>query len=132
MEQELEIYENGNYKNIYPKTRYKREGGKFVIEGGKKVVLFQGLEDGNHVIVTKTNFAEGKKIEKPTFTLYSCGVNYKDQLVTFALYESEHARFASAGGAGDKVKISCQKELVVNPKTGTESMADKLYFEKVE
>lgn len=132
MEQELEIFENGNYKNIYPRTRYKRAGGKVVIDNGKKVVAFQGLEDGNHIIVEKSGFAEGKKIERPEFTLYVCGVKYKDEMVSFALYENDHAKFASAGGVGDKVKISCKKELVVNLKTGVENMVDKLYFEKVE
>lgn len=132
MEQDLQIYENGQYKNIYPKTRYKRNGKNYVIENGQKVPLFLGLEDGNHTIVKKHKFVDGKKIEKPTYTMYVCIVEYKGEEVSFILYENDHEKYSSAGGVGDKVKISLKKETMVNPVNGQEQMIEKLYFDKVE
>lgn len=131
MEQDLQIYENGQYKNVYLKTRYKRNGRDLVIEGGKKVPEFMGLEDGNHIIVEKVDFAEGNKIEKPTYTMFSCKALYKGQEISFVLYERDHINWASAGGVGDKVKISCIKETIVNKKTGSEMLVDNLVFEPV-
>lgn len=131
-EQDLEIKANGDFKNIYLKTRYNRDSkGDLVLKDGKKVVLEQGLEDGNFVIVEKV-FPTGMKIEKPTYTFYSCKVKYKDDEVTFILYENEHEQYLSCGGQGDKVKISLTKETVINKKTGAESLRDCLHFEKIE
>lgn len=133
MEQDLKIYENGQYKNIYPKTKYKRNGPKLVLdENNKKIPLYEGLDDGNHIVVEKTSFAEGKKIEKPTYVMYVCQVTYKGEDVSFVLYETEHAKYASAGDVGDKVRITLRKESVVNQKTGNEMMVERLYFDKVE
>jgi len=133
MKQDLEIYENGAYKNIYLKTKYKRDkSGNIELSDGKKIPLFRGLDDGNHVLVEKTGFIEGRKIEKPTYTLYSCQVKYKEQVVSFVLYETEHSLFASCGGIGDAIKISLKKEFGVNRKTGVEQVFERLSFTKMD
>jgi DNA-directed RNA polymerase subunit L len=131
MEKDLEIIQNGTYNNINLKTKYQRQAGKFVIKDGKKVVLQQGLDDGDFIIVKKHKFAEGKEIIKPTYTFFNCNVLYKDKEVSFIVYEKEHVKFASCGGIGDDVKITLKKELGVNAQTGVEQIYENLYFEKV-
>ncbi len=117
VEQDLEITENKGYKNISLKPNPAK---------GR-----DGLKDGNHVIVTK-NFAEGRPINMSTYTIYSCGVRYKDEDVSFILNEKEHSAYANTGGVGDKVKITLRKETFTNPINGNEQIAKRLYFEKVE
>lgn len=140
MEQELEITQNGDFKNIYLKTMYKKQGGKFVVENGKKVVDKQGLEDGNHILVKK-KFPEGRLIKtgptnpktgKPTYLLYSVLVTYGDTDVSFMLFEDDYHAFNACGGVDDTVKIELNKEAYVNTKTGMEGVKEQLNFSKVE
>ena len=130
MEQDIEIIPNGKFKNINLKTKYKRDSqNNLVIEDGKKVIIAQGLDDGNYITVKKTKFAEGRRVDRPTYTFFSCGVEYKGEEVSFILYEDDHAKFASCGGLDDTIKISLKKELKLNKKTGQDILVDNLYFE---
>ncbi len=120
---------------------YKKTGRKFDLKDGKKVVLNQGLEDGNFVIVTK-QFESGMlikegpidaKTHKPTYVLYGVRVKYKDEEnVSFTLFEKDHEAFSKVGGIGDKIKIELNKEVYVNPNTGMEGISEKLTFSLVE
>lgn len=119
-EQEIEIVENGEYKNLNLKPR--------PLKGVK------GLEYGNYVIVTK-NFAEGKPITGTAngrpYTIYSCGVKYKDQDVTFVINDKEHDVYKSLGGVGDRLMVTLEKYTFTNPKTGMEGSVPRLKFELV-
>lgn len=116
-EQELNIVEKGSFKNLHLKPN--------VAKG------IEGLEDGNFVIVEKV-FAEGREVSLPTHVFYSCGVRYKDEVVSIVLNPKEHDVYKTLGGAGDRVKITLKKEPYVNPMTGAEGIAKRLYFEQVE
>ena len=132
MEQILTPEVKGQYKNLTLKTRYKREGKNVVLdENRKKIVLSQGLEDGNHIMIKK-KFKSGVEIAKPTYTIYSCVVEYKGEDVSFIVYKADHEKFEKAGEPGDMVKISLTKEVSINPKTGAESLIEVLHFDKVE
>lgn len=133
VEQELEIYDSNGYKNIYLKTRYKRKGRNIVFDGNDKpIVLNKGLEANNFVIVEK-RFPEGMKIEKPTYTMFNCGVIYKGEECGFLLMnEFDHKKYAECGGIGDKVKITLVEEESVDKMTGKKTMYDNLKFELVE
>jgi hypothetical protein len=146
MEQELKIYDNivsgKTYKNLYLKSKYNKDSrGNFVIKDGKKETLFQGLDDGNFVIVTKSQYAEGKKFEKVAYDSFLCNVNYKGTECTIwftqpkadklGTLETEYMKYCLTGGVGDKVKITLKKELKINKKTGAENLVDTLLFERV-
>lgn len=97
MEQELEITTNGDYKNITLKTRVNRATG----------VVNQGLAVGNHIFVTKEDFEEAFEIDKGSYKLYSCKVDYKGEVVSFLLNrDDEVAEWNNTGGVGDRVKIT--------------------------
>jgi len=126
-EQKLEIKENGQYKNIELKSKLH-----------KGIV---GLDDGNYVIVEKV-FTEGyefiserlKDANGDPLKSYSCRVLYGEENteVSFWLNAREHKIYAELGGIGDKVKIILHKETMINPKTGTEMLINKLSFEAFE
>jgi hypothetical protein len=94
------------YKNLEIKQKLKKENGNLVIENGAPVVLAQGLTDGESIIVTKKNFAEGRPVPMGTYTFYSCFVEYEGQDVSFGLSEKQHSRWKAVGGVGDKVSIT--------------------------
>jgi len=116
-EQDLEIVENKGFKNLQLKPN--------VAKG------IAGLEDGNFVIIEKT-FAEGREVTMPTHTFYSCGARYKDTDISFILNPKEHEIYKNTGGVGDRVKITLKKEPYVNPMTGAEGIAKRVYFEVVD
>ena len=92
-----------------------------------------GLENGNYIIVTKTKFAEGREIPSKfeNSKLFSCLIEYDGKECSTVLNEKEHTLFKNAGGVGDKVKITLNKEPYVNPKTGVEMILNKLVFARV-
>lgn len=96
-EQELNIVENGEYNNITLKTRVNRSTGQ----------VSQGLTAGNHIIVVKEDFEEAFEIDKGSYKLYSCKVDYKGKVCSFLLNrDDEVADWNSCGAVGDKVKIT--------------------------
>lgn len=107
-EQELNIQEKGQYKNI-------------------------DLREMNNesFIVVKKQYAEGRKVSTPKFDFYSCSVEYKGEVVTFGLYEEAHDEYTKVGGEGDHVKITCFKEMYQDAKK--QDKVKRTYkFEKVE
>lgn len=134
-EVKLPIEVKGAFKNIRLKTLYKTNPDKSPVldENNQKIVVAQGLEDGDHIIVTKNDkFLDGREIKMPTYTMYSCSVTYNDEKVSFLVYSEEHEEFKNCGGLGDKVKISLKKGIQINRKTGLEMIVAKLIFEKVD
>jgi len=113
-EQELEVTQNGEYKNINLKPKLNKG--------------IAGLNDGNFITVAKV-FAEGYEVTSKFGLSYSCRANYKGDEVSFWLNEKEHAVYKDIGGVDDSVKITLKKEPYVNPKTGMEMILNKLYFE---
>jgi len=113
MEQEINIVENGQYKNINLKP--------------KPMKGITGIDNGNYIIVEKV-FAEGFENEGKFGKSYSCKVRYKDEECSFWLNEKEHAIYGPLGGVGDLIRISLNKESFVNPKTGVEMLYNKLTF----
>jgi len=127
-ETNVEIVKNGEYNNIPLKTKYKRNGAQLVLdENNEKVVLQQGIGIGNYIILEK-KFPEGKPVVGKFGTSYACTAVYKDQDVSFFLTEIEHGKFAAAGGADDKVKVSVTKG--INKMSGAEY--EQVNFEKIE
>jgi len=96
-EQDIEIKTKGDYKNID----------------------LRQLDNGNYIIVTKKDFAEGKEINSPFLDKngnpkinYRCKAEYKGEEVSFFINkEEEHKQFADCGGVGDRVKITFNKEI---------------------
>ena len=130
-EANLNITMNGQYKNLILKTRYKKNNGNLVIVNGQKQVETQGLEDGEFIVVQKV-FVEGYENNGKFGVSFSCKVKYKDEECSFWLNEKEHDAYKVTGGIDDKVKISCKKVLIVNPKSGAEILVPRLSFELVE
>ena len=96
-EQKLEITANGEYNNITLKTRVNKSTGQ----------VSQGLTNGNFIIVTKEDFEEAFEIDKGSYKIYSCKVDYLGTVVSFLLNrEDEVAEWNSCGGVGDRVKIT--------------------------
>jgi len=118
VEQDLEIREAGEYKNLDLKPNLKR---------GVK-----GIDNGNHIIITKNVYAEGMEKEGNYGKYYICQVEYKGEDVGFLLSAKEHAPYKDCGGVGDKVKITLNKEEYTNPKSGIQMLIPRLSFELVE
>ena len=131
-EAKIPIYEDGNYKNIYPKTRFQRKG-KVIQKGadGKPVVKNQGLAPDEFIIVEKL-YADGHTVEMPTYTFYNCKVKYEGEEVSFTLYENEHKEYKDVGGVGDRVKILLTMGSYIDSKTGMEVPKPELHFSLAE
>ena len=82
-EQKISIIKNGQYNNI----------------------KLQELSNGNHTIKEKT-FVEGMEIQGKFGLSYSCKANYNSEEVSFWLNPKQHEQYISAGGIGDKIKIT--------------------------
>lgn len=112
MEQKLVIETNGQHKNLNLKN----------------------LDNGNHVIVEK-KYAETKLMEgtsgktgKP-YRFYTAKVMYDGQEVGIAVNDDTDAKlFNDCGGIGDKVKITCSKEIRKN-KVGKDFVKTSFKFE---
>lgn len=115
VEQDLTISENGKYKNLYLKP------------SPSKGAL--GIDNGNHIIVTKT-FVDGKEFPGKWGPSYLCAAEYKSEKCSFFLNQREHDIWKTTGGQGDKVKISLTERTVMT-KTGKKIVAD-LAFNLVE
>jgi hypothetical protein len=119
-EQDIEIKTKGDYKNID----------------------LRQLDNGNYIIVTKKDFASGKETKSPYLNQdgtnkvnYLCKVEYKGEDVGFFIRkEEEHKQFEQAGGVGDKVKITFNKEIktVQTPKGKKDIVVHKTTFESYE
>ena len=112
MEQKLEITKTSKgdkeYNNLNLKTKVDKATGSVV----------QGLNVGNHIIVEKGEFAEGKEVGQ--YGSFLCNVKYEGVDVAFFLKDKEHPNFAACGGCGDKVKITMtSKQYTYNGKEGT-------------
>lgn len=134
-EQELEIRTNGQYKNITIKTRYDWDGQnkcfKFDTDGNK-IIKEQGIKPGHQVIIEKV-FAEGYEVKTKYGSVYSCKVLYKDEEVTFWLTNDFlHNNYKNCGGIGDKIKVSCTIEQILNKRIGMPVPTEVLKFEKLE
>jgi len=117
MEQQLIPVIKGEYKNLNLKSN--------------KLKNIVGLEDGNHIIVTKL-FDTTIELNGQWGVFYSAKVRYGNDEVSFLLNKKENEAFNKAGVVEEKVKIMLHKELIPNPKTGIESVYQRLTFEKVE
>lgn len=115
-EQKLEIVQNGDFKNVNLKPKLH--------------LGIKGLDNGNHIIVGKL-FDDGLEKEGKFGKYYITKVLYDSEEVSFILSDKEHAAFKAEGTVGDNVKITLNKESMVNKKTGVEMLFNKLYFEKV-
>jgi hypothetical protein len=123
-EAKLEIVQNGEYKNLELKEKFK------VIDNQKQTVS-AGIPDGDYVIVTK-EFAEGLEVNGKFGPSYSCKVTYDgNEGCSFWLKPKEHDAYKSCGGVGDRIKISMAKKPFVM-KNGAEMTKQELSFEKVE
>lgn len=132
-EQQLEIEQNGEYKNInlIPKYKWDKSKKQFVIENGQKVLVKDGLQPDNFIVVEK-QFVDGQLVKGNFGDSYSCKVIYAgEENVSFWLKPYQHEQFAQCGGVGDKVKITYVKEMKIDPKTGQERAYDNLVFSKV-
>ena len=83
------------FKNLNLKTR---------VSGGE---VIQGMKPGNHVVVKKIKWPEGRKIG--TYPLYSCTIEYKEEECTIVLNEQEHDAWKTIP-INDNVKISLHME----------------------
>lgn len=130
-EQQLEIKENNGYKNITLKTKYKRDSkGNLELENDNPIVVDQGLEVGNHIVVEKT-IVDGLKVAGRYGDSYSCKADYAGQEISFWLNPIEHEQWASTGGVGDKVKISLEEVTKTNKKSGAKQIFNNLVFETI-
>ncbi len=115
-EQELDIVENGAYKNINPKPNANKG--------------IKGLDIDNFITVEKV-FAEGLEIasKNPKWSpFYSCKVKYKNEEVSFLCSQKEHDIFKEVGGIGDNIKIILVEERKVN-KNNVTTLVNTLKFE---
>ena len=96
-EQKLEIVPNGEYNNITLKTRVNKSTGQ----------VSQGLTAGNYITVTKEGYDEARLIDKGSYNLYSCNVEYDGEVVSFLLNRDDEGEdWNACGGIGDKIKIT--------------------------
>ncbi len=114
----LPIQVNGQWKNISLKQKWD--------EG---TLVREGLGDGDYIIVTKGDYAEGKEFNGKFGLSYTCRVIYNDEEVSFFLNEKEHDRFKEVG-AGEKMKIINLKETYVL--NGQKKSKNVFNFEQVE
>jgi len=146
----LPIAINGAFKNLNLKIKYERDSQKNIkLVNGKKVILEDGLDNGEYIILKKGNFVDGipykskftTKVkvgnewkEQETFN-YLCKALYDDgsgsQEVSFFLTQKEHDKYVQAGGMDDSIKVINIKQTYVNKKTGDEVLRDCLEFIKV-
>lgn len=118
-EGKLEVKQNGEYNNIYPKG-YPKIGAK-------------GLEPGQFVLLKKAgDYAEGYKREAQgkfgPYNTYDCRVEYDGVECGMRLFrDDEHESFKLAGGIGDTIK--CELNLVQDAKG---AYRPRLTFSKVE
>ena len=105
VEQKISVTENGQYKNINLKD----------------------IDPGNYIVVTKGQFAEGKKIEchgagGKTWDAWLCGVECEGVDVAFFLNKEEQAdEYAATGGVGDVIQIhSAVEKYTYTDKKGKE------------
>lgn len=81
-EVKLEVKQNGQYKNLTLKNKYK-------VENGKRELVEEGLSPGEYIVVSK-EFDEGKPIKtkfektngEPKYN-YLSGVTYNGENVSF-------------------------------------------------
>jgi len=118
MEQDLIIREAGQYKNLDFKPNLKKG--------------YKGLDNGNHIVITKNNFAEGMEKEGQYGKFYVCQVEYKGEDVGFILNEKEHTLYKDCGGVGDKLTVTLNKVEYLNPVTNIQMLLNKLAFKLVE
>lgn len=102
-------YNGKTYYNVSLLTKYKKNGKLVAFENGKPIVLQQGLEVGEEIILEKT-FVSG--IEKPSKfnnskPYYAVTAKWNDKEISFFLNYYQHEKFKNAGGEGDKVKVKC-------------------------
>lgn len=127
---ELEVKQNGKYKNLTLKNKYK-------VENGKRELVEQGMSPGEYIVVSK-EFDEGKPIKtkfektngEPKFN-YLSGVTYNNEQVSFFLKEQEHL-FYKAMPIGEDFKLGVIKTSFVNPKNAMETYYDKVVCEKID
>jgi hypothetical protein len=127
----VDIVTNGQYRNISLAHKYKKTNGKLVLENGKKIIEQRGIDDGESIIVEKI-FADGKEITTQYGISYLIRALYEGEEVSFFLKERHYKVFEKVGGIGDKVKITGEKKLITNPKTGVEMVFIDFDFELVQ
>jgi len=130
----VDIKENGQYKNLVIKTKYKWDASKRMHvydENNKKIVVDQGLKPDESLEVVK-KFAEGREVVTKYGTSYSCGVEYQGEEMSFWLDEKQHEKYKNLGGEGDKVRITCKLETYFDKRVGVDKTIEVLFFEKVE
>ena len=127
----LQIQRNGQYNNLQVQTKYAWDATKkqFIVgPDRKKIVKFQGLNPGEHIVVEKT-FATGREVG--AYGGISCGALYNGEKVSFMLDKKYATTWNNLGGQGDKIKISCVTEMQFNARVGAEVPVEVLKFEKV-
>lgn len=96
-----------------------------------KNINLKDISISNYIIVEK-NFAEGLKVQGKFGDVFSIGVKYKDETVSFWLNAKQHDKYKVIGGMGDKVKITAVERRFVNPKTKITMLLQDYEFEKVQ
>jgi hypothetical protein len=117
VEDNLEIIKNGQYNNLNLKS--------------KPLKGIKGIGDGNYIIVTK--LYDNVMVKEGKYGPFSIAqVKYKDLDCSMLLTSIEGQQFDACGPSGTRVKINLNKEIYINKMTGSESLAQRLSFEKVE
>ena len=98
---DLEIFQVGEYKNISPK-KANLEAGTNPIPMNQYIVIEKVFENG----LEKTKSFKQQNGEMKESKFYIMKVKYKNEDVGFIINENEHKSFASAGKAGDKIKMT--------------------------
>ena len=113
--QEMEIKQNGDFKNLYLKP----------VKG------VGGVQPGKYVDIVKAKFVETKEIVKPNWTGYSATFEYNGEEVGCMFFNKDEAdAYNQTGGLGDTVRVTATEEPYVNKK-GIKVLAHKLHFEKL-
>ena len=109
-ENTLETYENRGYKNL-----------DLTKMGNEDSIIVEKRYDNVRVIEGEKDYNDGKGPKK--WTLYSCGVIYNGEEVSFLLPKTHSAedkivdpkeyadKYDALGDTGTKVKITCKKEM---------------------
>lgn len=112
------------------KTKQGTDGKEY------KTIDLKDLEIGNEVIIEK-NYANPSGIERISkkygTPFWIITASYDGEKVGFIIgNKREFAQFETAGGVGDKVRITKFEETLINPRNKSKSIWPRLKFELVQ
>jgi hypothetical protein len=93
-------------------------------------INLKDIDVGNSIVVEKM-FVEGLKVAGKFGDVFSVGVKYNDELVSFWLNIKQNEAFKSVGDVGDKIKVTAKEDRYQNPKTKVTMLVKNFDFEKV-